>query len=349
MNKEFFEALLKCPSPSGDEVKIQKKWKSYVSEFAHQVETDTAGNVIAILNPDKDFKIMLAGHVDEIAFMVTYIDDQGFVYVTKAGGISPKLALGQRVRILGKEQTISGVVGVPAEHHGGSKGEVKIDSLYIDFGAKDKAEAEKHITVGDYIIYDLDYNYMLNDLVAGRGLDNRTGSFIVSEVIKRLSKEVLNVGVYGVSTVNEETNMGGAYFAASRIKPTCGIACDVTFATDYVGCDKKKLGEVKLNGGPVFSKGAQVNPMVNEKLILAAEKLEIKYQREVTPSSTGTDADKIRFTNDGVPVALISLPLRYMHSSSEVISMRDMEQVIQVLVEMIKNLDGQDHFKPVED
>jgi len=345
MNKDFLLELLSTPSPSGDEVKLQKKWKQYVEAFAHKVETDEAGNVIGILNPDNEFKIMLAGHADEIAFMITYIDDNGFCYVTKAGGINPKLALGQRVRLLGKEETPIGVVGVAAEHHGGSKGEVKVEDIYIDFGASNKAEALKYVQPGDYIIYDMDYNLLLNDLLTARGLDNRTGSFIVAEVLRALAEEDINVGVYSVSTVNEETNMGGAYFAASRIKPNCGIACDVTFASDYVGCEKKKLGDVKLGGGPVFARSAQVNAVLNNRLIDTAKAIEMPYQMEVAPRATGTDADKIRFTGNGVPVALVSLPLRYMHSPSEIVSLKDIEAIIKVIVEMIKGLDGEETFK----
>lgn len=348
MNREFLETLLATPSPSGNEVEIQKKWMGYISQYADKVETDQSGNVIGILNPEKEFKVMLAGHVDEIAFMITYIDDNGFCYVTKAGGISPKLALGQRVRLLGDNQTTIGVVGVPAEHHGGSKGDVKIEDLYIDFGAKSQEEALKFVKPGDYIIYDMDYDYLLNNEITARGLDNRTGSFIVAEVLRKLKGEKLNVGVYSVSTVNEETNMGGAYFAASRIKPNCGIACDVTFSSDYVGCEKKKLGDIKLGGGPVFAKGAQVNNVINDLLVQASKDKGVKYQMEVTPRVTGTDADKIRFTGDGVPVGLVSLPLRYMHSPSEVVSLTDIESIIQVLVEMIKNLSGEESFKPLD-
>jgi endoglucanase len=347
MNKQFLENLLTTPSPSGDEVEIQKLWINEMKDYADVIETDYSGNAIAILNPDAEFKVLLAGHCDEIAFMITHIDDKGFIYVTKAGGINPKLALGSRVRVLGSE-TLKGVVGVKAEHKGGSKGEVKPEDLMIDVGAKDKDELKGIVSVGDYVIYDMDYEYLRNDLLTARGLDNRTGSFIVAEVIKALRDEKLNVGVYAVSTVNEETTAGGAYFAAAGIKPNMAIACDVTFATDYPGNDPKKDGTVNLGGGPVLSKGSNINYKINNLLKDAAKDLDMELQYELTPAGTGTDADKMRFSGTGVPVSLVSLPLRYMHSPSEVVSIKDIELEINLLVQLIKNLKGDENLKPLE-
>lgn len=344
---DFLNKLIKTPSPSGDELIIQKEWMAYVDPFVEKIETDYSGSAIGILNPTATFKVMLAGHCDEIAFMVTHIDDNGLIYVTKSGGINPKLALGMRVRVLGKE-VLKGLVGVKAEHQGGAKGEVKVEDLYIDCGACSKEEIEGIVRVGDYIIYDMDMDLLMNKRIVGRGLDNRTGAFIVAEVLRRLSKEKLSVGVYGVSTVNEETNMGGAYFAASHIEPSMGIACDVTFATDYPGLNPKKDGDVQLGKGPVLSKGAPINFKINKLLEEAARKCDLALQYEVTPRTTGTDADKIRFSGKGVPVALVSLPLRYMHSPSEVVSLEDMNSEIDLLVQFIKDLNGEEQLKPLE-
>lgn len=346
-SKQFFEKLLTIASPSGDEVALQKLWMNYVKDFADEIRTDVSGNAMGILNPQADFKVMLTGHADEISFMITYIDDKGFLYVTKAGGINPKLALGMRVRVLGKNGVIHGIVGVKAEHQGGSKGEVKVEDIYIDLGANSKDELEGKVEAGDYVIYDLDYTYMLNDRVAARGLDNRSGAFIVAEVLRRLKGEKLNVGVYSVSTVNEETNMGGAYFAAAGVEPNMAIACDVTFATDYSGLDPKKDGDVQLGGGPVLAKGSMVNKKINELFVDAAKRLDMKTQVELVPQRTGTDADKMRFTGKGVSVSLVSLPLRYMHSPSEVVSLVDIELEIDLIVDMIKNLKGDEELNPL--
>lgn len=351
MNKksmQFLEELLATPSPSGDEVAIQKKWIGYVEKFADKIETDFSGNAIGILNPEADFKVMLAGHCDEIAFMVKHIDDKGFIYVAKAGGISPKLALGMRVKVLGEEETVKGVIGVKAQHQGGAKDEIKIEDIYIDCGAGSKEEIEKIIAVGDYVIYDMDFDHFMNDQLCARGLDNRSGSFIVAEVLRELSKREINVGVYAVSTVNEETNMGGAYFAGASIEPNMAIACDVTFATDYPSMDQKKDGDVKLGAGPVLSKGSTINVKINNLLKAAAKEKKIDLQFELTPGRTGTDADKIRLTGKGVPVALVSLPLRYMHSPSEFVSIKDIDQEITLLVETIASLTGKENLKPLE-
>lgn len=346
MNKTFLESLIKCPSPSGNEFAIQHVWADELRPYADKLEADMSGNVYAILNPEAPFKVLLAGHCDEIAFMVKYIDASGYIYVTNAGGISPKVALGNHVRVLGK-QTLTGVVGVKAQHKGGAKDEIKVEDLTIDVGAKSKEELEGIVEVGDFIIYDMDYKYLLNNRFSGRGLDNRTGAFIVGEVIKALSKEKINVGVYGVSTVNEETTMGGAYFAASRVQPNMAIALDVTFATDESDSSPRKDGTVKLGEGAVISYGSQINPKVNQLIKAAAKNHNHPLQTELTPKGTGTDADRMRFTGEGVPVALISLPLRYMHSPSEVVSLDDIQSEINLIVDMIKDLNGDENLAPV--
>jgi len=346
MKKEFLDQLIACPSPSGDEKQIQNLWMDEMRPFVDEIRTDLSGNAYGILNPEAPFKVLLAGHCDEIAFMVRHIDSNGFISVAKAGGISPKLALGNRVRILGS-QTIKGVVTVPAEHKGGAKGEVKIEDILIDTGASKKEDLEGLVEVGDYIIYDVDHEDLMNDLYAARALDNRTGAFIIGEALKVLSKEEIKVGVYGVSTVNEETTMGGAHFAAAQIEPNMAIACDVTFATDAPGSSPAKEGDVKLGGGPVISIGSQINRKVNDLLKAAAKDNDHKLQVELTPTRTGTDADRMRFAGKGIPVALISLPLRYMHSPSEVVSLKDVQAEIDLIVDFIKSLSGQEDLNPL--
>lgn len=346
MNQNFLNNLIECPSPSGDEKKIQKLWMDEMKPFVDEIRTDLSGNAYGILNPDAPFKVLLAGHCDEIAFMVKHINSDGFISVAKAGGISPKLALGNRVRILGQKE-IKGVVAVQAEHKGGAKGEIKIEDILIDTGAKDKEALEGLVEVGDYIIYDVDHEMLLNDLYTARALDNRSGAFIIGEVLKQLSKENINVGVYGVSTVNEETTQGGAHFAASLIQPDMAIACDVTFATDGPGSSPQKEGDIKLGGGPVISVGSQVNRKINQIFKDVAKAKEYPLQVELTPGRTGTDADTMRFTGKGVSVALLSLPLRYMHSPSEVVSLKDIEAEINLLVDFIKSLSGQEDLNPL--
>src|SRR5690625_1453479 len=348
-NKDFLLELLKTPSPSSMEVEIQKKWINYVEDFAEELITDHAGNAIGVLNKDADFKILLAGHIDEIALVVNRIDDDGFIYFDEVGRVNQKAAVGMKVRIQGYRQELIGVIGVNAQHLGGIKGDFDLSDLFIDVGAKSKAEVEEFVQIGDLIVYDREPEILMDRYIAGRGLDNRTGAFIVAEVLRKLADRDLNVGVYAASTVNEETNMGGAYFAAAGIEPTMAIACDVTFATDYPGVDKNKHGDVKLEGGPVLAKGAPINIKINKLLEKAAEKLDMNVQYELTPKMTGTDADRMRLTGKGVPVSLVSLPLRYMHSPVETVSLEDIEKEIELIVTMLTSLTGNESLNPLDD
>ncbi|MYL48988.1 M20/M25/M40 family metallo-hydrolase [Halobacillus litoralis] len=352
MEKErlnFLMELLNTPSPSSMEMEIQKRWIKEMRPFADEIKTDHAGNAIAVLNPDAEFKILLAGHCDEIALVINRIDDQGYLHFDKMGGINPKAAVGMKVQILGYAKELSGVIGVNAQHHGGLKGDFGLDDLFIDCGAQSKEEMEQFVQIGDLAVYKREPELLMDRYIAGRGLDNRTGQFIVGEVLRRLSKESIQVGVYAASTVNEETNMGGAYFAAAGIEPTMAIACDVTFATDYPGVNKNKHGDVRLDGGPVLAKGAPINRKINKLLESTAKSLEMDVQYELTPRMTGTDADKMRLTGKGVPVSLVSLPLRYMHSPVETVSVKDIEEEISLMVEMIKNMTGNESLNPLVD
>ncbi|MCA0984487.1 M20/M25/M40 family metallo-hydrolase [Halobacillus yeomjeoni] len=346
---DFLMELLQTPSPSSMEMQIQKRWIKEMTPYADEIRTDHAGNAIAVLNPEAEVKVLLAGHCDEIALVINRIDDHGFLHFDKMGGINPKAAVGMKVTVLGYEKTMTGVVGVNAQHHGGLKGDFGLDDLFIDCGAKSREEMEKFVQIGDLAVYKREPEIMMDRYIAGRGLDNRTGQFIVGEVLRRLSEKQLNVGVYAASTVNEETNMGGAYFAAAGIEPTMAIACDVTFATDYPGVNKNKYGDIRLDGGPVLAKGAPINRKINQLLEKAAKTLEMDVQYELTPRVTGTDADKMRLTGRGVPVSLVSLPLRYMHSPAETVSIKDMEEEIDLLVEMIATMTGNESLNPLDD
>lgn len=348
-NQQFLFELLKTPSPSSSEMAIQKKWINYVKDFADEIRTDNAGNAIGVLNPNAKFKVLLAGHCDEIALVINRIDDNGFLHFDKMGGINPKAAVGMRIQVLGDKDIITGVIGVNAQHHGGLKNDFGLEDLFIDCGYKTKGEAEGQVQIGDLAVYKTDPEILQDSYVAGRGLDNRTGQFIVAEVLKRLAEKGCMVGVYAASTVNEETNMGGAYFAAAGIEPTMAIACDVTFATDYPGVNKNKYGDVCLDGGPVLAKGAPINIKINKLLERTAQKLEMVVQYELTSRMTGTDADKMRLTGKGVPVSLVSLPLRYMHSPVETASLKDIDEEIELLVTMIAGLTGEESLNPLED
>lgn len=348
-SRQFFMELLTTPSPSSMEMAIQKKWMAYIKPFAHDIRTDDAGNVIGVLNPEADFKVLLAGHSDEIGFVITRIEEDGFLRFSKMGGISPKIAVGMKVEILGYRKTITGVIGANAEHHGGVKDKVEFEDLYMDCGARSREEIAQFVQVGDLAVYKRDPEWLMDRYITGRGLDNRTGAFIVAEVLRKLSEKQIHVGVYAASTVNEETNLGGAYFAAAGVNPTMAIACDVTFATDYPGVNQTKYGDVKLEHGPVLAKGAPINRKINGLIEQSAKALNMDIQYELTPKNTGTDADRMRYTGNGVPIALVSLPLRYMHSPVETVSIKDIEAEIDLLVHMIEHLSGNESLNPLVD
>ncbi len=208
-NQDFLLELLHTASPSSNEVAIQKKWINYVKTFADEIRTDHAGNAIGVLNPDARFKILLAGHCDEIALVINRIDEDGFLHFDKMGGINPQAAVGMKVSVMGENTSITGVIGVNAQHHGGIKKDFDLEDLFIDCGYKTKGEAEDNIQIGDLAVYKTEPEILSDRYISGRGLDNRTGSFIVAEVLKNLAERGCSVGVYAASTVNEETNMGG--------------------------------------------------------------------------------------------------------------------------------------------
>ncbi|HAQ62737.1 TPA: endoglucanase [Candidatus Delongbacteria bacterium] len=347
-SKEFLYELLNTPSPSGYEKDIQKKWMNYTKKYADKIETDIGGNAIAILNPKAKMKVLLAGHCDEIGFIINRIDDNGFIFFGPVGGISHKIAPGLKIEILGRNGKLPGIVGVNAEHHGGLKENFEYEDLYIDCGFKDKKEADRAVQTGDFAVYKTEPMELFNGRISSKGLDDKTGCFIVAEVIRRLSGKKINVGVYSASTTSEEIGLQGAYFAAAGTNPSLALVCDVTWATDYPGVNTSKYGEYKIEGGPVLAKGSPINTKINELLLKAAGKIKMKVQIELTPKITGTDADRIRFTNRGVPVALVSLPLRYMHSPVETVSLKEIDKVIELITEFIKGLTGKENFKPLE-
>lgn len=319
---------------------------NYIEEFADEVKTDNAGNVIGILNPQAQFKVLLAAHSDEIGLIIKYIDDKGYLYFDKVGGVNLKTLVGAPVEIITKTKTLSGVVGVNAQHLGGLKDNFELHDIYIDCGFTSKIEAEERVGIGDLVVHKATPQVLMDRYITGKALDNKTGLFIIAEVLRLLKERSCSVGVYAVSTVNEETNKSGAYYASAAIKPSIGIACDVTFATDFPSVDKKKHGYVELGMGPVLAKGSPINEKINYLLEKTAKKIDIDIQYELNPVKTSTDADQIQFTGYGVPITVVSLPLRYMHSPVEVVSMQDIKDEIELLTSMIISLIGTEKFSP---
>lgn len=333
----FLKRLLEAPSPSGFEQPAQRIWREYVRPFADTVTTDRHGNVIAAINPKGRPRVMLAGHCDELGFMVNYINDQGFVHFRAIGGHDVGIIPGRRVVIHTKNGPVKGVIGKRAIHlmtdEEQKSPKPKIEDYWIDIAVKDKDEAKSLIEIGDPITYDVAYGEMRNGFAVSRAFDDKAGAFVVAETLRLIAEKRngLRAAVFGVSTVQEEVGLRGAHTSAFGVDPDAGIAVDVTHATDSPDMDKRKTGEVNLGGGPAIARGANFNPVVFERLVEAAKKNGFPYQVEGEPRGTGTDANAIQLTRAGVAAGLVSIPLRYMHTTVEMIALGDAEQAAQVL------------------
>ncbi len=337
--KEFLIKLLNEPSPSGHEETVQKIWKEETSKFCKSIEKDTHGNLIASLNPGFDKSIMIVGHSDEIGLIVTYINDNGFLYFQPVGGIDPSILSSQRVRIITKKGIIEGAIGKISVHldiNYSEKKLPKMHEIWIDIGAKNKKDAEKYVTVGDPVIFGSDFQELTGNLAMARCWDNRVGIYVVAEVLRNLSGvKNLKKTVFGVSSTQEETGVWSAKNAAYAKKPTLAIAIDVMPSTDCPGISKEKWGETHVDRGPVITRGVRSNNAISLKLMETAERKKIPYQIEVDHGYTATDADPISQVRAGIPIGVVSLATRYLHSSVEVLSLKDVQQTIDLLTEFI--------------
>ncbi len=349
MDRQFMKDLLTTCSVSGHEEAIQQKALAFGKTFAHSQQTDPSGNALSILNPDAAHKLLLCGHIDEIGFIVTHIDGNGMIHVTGAGGIRAKQYLACPMQIWHKGSMVSAVAASSRDLL--KKEEVTAADLLLDIGANSKEDAMKAVSIGDPVCADVQVLELRNDRFSCRGMDNRTGAFVVLEAAKRAAEKGAKIGVYAATTVGEETTMRGAYYAGARVKPDCCIAVDVTWASDGAGADPYATGEITVGGGPVLCMGSPVNKPLNGVLRETAEKLDMTVQWEVAAGSTGTDGDAVNRTGAGVPMALVSIPLRYMHSSVETGSWKDLEGCIELISEFIlvmeQKLDAGFEFSPV--
>ncbi len=336
MNREFLKDLLAAPSVSGYEEMIQKKALAFGREFTNTQLTDPSGNAISVVNPEAKHKILLCGHIDEIGFVVTHIDDSGLLHLMGAGGVWPRLYIGSPVQVWHEGKMISGVIATSADLV--KKDKTEVSDLLVDIGAKSRDEAQKAVAVGDPVCADVQVRELLNDCFTCRALDDRTGAFVVLEAAKLAATKGAGIGIYAATTVGEETTGRGAYYAAARVKPDCAVAVDVTWASDAPGTDPGETGEVKLGGGPVLCMASSVNKKMNKLLKKVADELGIKVQWEIATGRTGTDGDTVNRAYEGIPMALVSIPLRYMHSSVEVGCWKDLEDCIQLLAAFLVRL-----------
>jgi len=352
MNKEslvFLKNLMLQPSPSGFEVPAQKVVRQRMKLFAERVSTDVHGNVIGVLNEKASVKVMLAGHADEIGFMITHVDSNGFLYFAAIGGCDPAVLISQRVCVLASKGVVRGVVGRKPIHmmDQAERGkEIKLDDLWIDIGAKDKKDALKAVGIGDPVVIVPDFIELRNGLVSSRAFDDRVGAWVVTEVLRALAGKKIKVAVYAVSTVQEELGLRGAVTSSYAIKPNVGIAVDVGFSSDFPAGEPKKSGEIALGKGPILHAGANINPVLGKMLCDTARKKGIKYQMQAEPRATGTDANAMQLARGGSAAALVSIPNRYMHTSVEVVSLGDLEATVALIAETISAMSGRESFIP---
>ena len=343
MNKNFLYTLLDNMSVSGHEISLQKKVIAEMTPFCDEIRTDYTGNVISILNPDAPFKVMLAAHIDEIGLIITHIQENGLLRVAKSGGIYARTYPGHQVVVHGCGGTVYGVV---VNNKDLDKADLKPGDLYIDIGARDAADARNYVQEGDPIHLHTYHQELLNGYLSARAVDDRGCAFIILEALKRAKERGCKIGVYAATTVGEETTMRGAYWAGAAVQPNVAIAVDVTFASDYPGTDAKESGFVALGKGPVICNSSIANRKVNQLLKACAADKAIPCQMESYMGRTGTDADKIHFTGIGVTTALLSLPLRYMHSPAEVCHLDDIENTIELLAEFLCRIDETTDLDP---
>jgi putative aminopeptidase FrvX len=354
MRKEslaFFKEIVNTPSPSGYEERAAEVYRKYTGAFADKVHTDTHGNVWAVLHPEAKMKVMLAGHMDEIGFIVHYIDDSGFLYFQGVGGHDSVIPVGQRVWVHGKKR-VPGIIGRKAIHlleEDERKKKPELKDLWIDIGASNREEAERLVSLGDVATFQYEFQELLGDRCTARGFDNKMGSFIVAEALRLLKEEGgldKGVGVYAVATVQEEIGLRGARTASYAISAQTGLAVDVNHAVDYPGVSKSRYGQLDVGKGPSVMRGANANPIVFRMLLEAAQQDGIPYQVDVAPGGTGTDGNAMQLNQGGMAVGILGVALRYMHTPCELLSLQDVEDCARLMAAYCRRVKPQTDFTP---
>jgi len=344
----FLSELLAARSPSGYETEAQAVFDHHVGPSADTYAKDALGNRLATLNPKGDPVLMLAGHMDELGLMVTYVNKAGFLYFDTIGGHDLSMISGRRVIIQTANGPVKGVTGKRAIHLMDDEDRKRVPKkhdIWIDIGASSKKEALKRVSIGDVATYDCDFELIHGSVAAARAFDDKVGAYVAGETLIRLARQSrkLAAKVVAVATTQEEVGLRGATTAAYAVDPHLAVAIDVGHATDHPDCDNRRFGETTLGGGPIICRGANINPRVYELLLKAAKKLRIPYQLEGSPRPTGTDARSIQMGRGGVATGLISIPLRYMHTPSELVDLRDVENCVRLLVEFATSLKKGDY------
>src|SRR6476620_9279095 len=346
----FLKRLLDTPAPSGFEGPAGKVWREEAATFAEKVTTDVAGNSMAEINPGGSPTIMLDGHVDEIGLIVQYIDDDGFVYPSPIGGWDPQVLVGQRIRFLGRGGDVIGVIGKKPIHlmkTTDRDATSKITDLWVDIGAASRAEAEGRLSVGDPGVIDSKTIDFPNNRIVSRSIDDRIGAFVVLEALRRYAQNPGPARVVAAATKQEEIawHGGGALLCPHCINPKMAIVIDVTFATDHPSVEKKEIGDHRIGGGPVLTRGAIISPVVFSLLRSVAEREHISYSLHAAARDTSTNADAIHIAREGVATALVSIPNRYMHSPNELVSLDDVDRTATLLAEVCRAVTDKTDFR----
>jgi endoglucanase len=344
----FLSALLHARSPSGYESEAQKVFDEHVGPVADEYARDALGNRLATLNPGGDPVLMLAGHMDELGLIITYVNKDGFLYFDTIGGHDRTVISGRRVIIQTAAGRVTGVTGRRAIHlmdENDRKKVPEIHEIWIDIGARSKKEALERVAIGDAATYGHEFELIHGSIGTSRAFDNKVGAYVVGETLIRLAgaRKKPAARVVAVATAQEEIGVRGATTSAYAVNPHFALAVDVGHATDHPDCDHRKYGDTKLGGGPIICRGPNVNPKVYARLLQAAKRLKIPFQLEADPRPTGTDARAIQMGRGGVATGLVSVPLRYMHTPSEVVDLEDVERCVRLFVEFARSLEPGDY------
>ncbi|PLB19678.1 MAG: Peptidase M42 [Flavobacteriaceae bacterium FS1-H7996/R] len=344
---DFLESYLNNAAPTGYEWTGQKLWMDYLKPYVDEFITDTYGTAVGVINPKAKYKVVIEGHADEISWYVNYISDNGLIYVIRNGGSDHQIAPSKVVNIHTKNGIVKGVFGWPAIHtRDKSKEEApKLDNIFIDCGCKTKEDVEKlGVHVGCVITYPDEFHILNGDKFVCRALDNRMGGFMIAEVARLLkeNKKTLPFGLYIVNAVQEEIGLRGAEMITQTIKPNVAIVTDVTHDTTTPMIEKKTQGDLEMGKGPVIAYAPAVQQKLRDLITDTADAKKIPFQRNALSRATGTDTDAFAYSNGGVASALISLPLRYMHTTVEMVHREDVENVIKLIYESLLNIkDGE--------
>jgi len=346
---KFLEDYLNNASPTGYEAQGQQIWMNYLRPYVDEFITDTYGTAVGVINPKSEYKVVIEAHSDEISWYVNYISDNGLIYVIRNGGSDHQIAPSKWVNIHTKKGIVEGVFGWPAIHtrKPGKEENPKLENIFIDIGAKDKKEVEEMgVHVGCVITYPDSFKVLNKNQFVCRALDNRAGGFMIAQVARLLKENNIELpfGLYITNSVQEEIGLRGAEMITQRIKPNAAIITDVCHDTTTPMISKIEQGESKIGGGPVISYAPAIHHILRERIIEAAEENEIPFQRHASSRYTGTDTDAFAYSNGGVASALISLPLRYMHTTVETVHKEDVANVIRLIYHSVQKINAGESF-----